>query len=62
MLPGAIALRIPRDAQSGLGGAVIRQSTILPGAARFVALVDRFTEPCHVLDIDADSWRQEKNW
>ena len=32
-----------------------------PGAACVVALVDRFTESCHVLDIDADSWRQKKN-
>ena len=35
--------------------------TIFPGAACVAALVDRFTESCHVLDIDADSWRQKKN-
>ena len=23
------------------------------------ALVDRFTENCHVIDIEADSWRQK---
>ena len=32
--------------------------TVFPGAACVVALVDRFTEHCHVLDIDGDSWRQ----
>jgi len=35
--------------------------TIFPGAACVAALVDRFTESCHVIDIDADSWRQKKN-
>ena len=35
--------------------------TTFPGAACVAALVDRFTESCHVLDIDADSWRQKKN-
>jgi DNA replication protein DnaC len=34
--------------------------TIFPGAACVAALVDRFTESCHVIDIDADSWRQKK--
>ncbi len=32
--------------------------TVFPGAACVVALVDRFTQHCHVLDIDEDSWRQ----
>ena len=32
---------------------------IFPGAACVVALVDRFAQHCHVLDIDADSWRQK---
>lgn len=32
--------------------------TVFPGAACVVALVDRFAQHCHVLDIDADSWRQ----
>lgn len=32
--------------------------TVFPGAACVVALVDRFTEHCHVIDIDGDSWRQ----
>ena len=36
-------------------------STIFPGAACVAALVDRFTESCHVLDIEGDSWRQKKN-
>ncbi len=31
---------------------------VFPGAACVVALVDRFTQHCHVLDIDGDSWRQ----
>ncbi len=34
-------------------------STVFPGAACVVALVDRFSQHCHVLDIDADSWRQK---
>ena len=28
-------------------------------AACVVALVDRFAQQCHVVDIDADSWRQK---
>ena len=32
--------------------------TIFPGAACVAALIDRFTESCHAIDIDADSWRQ----
>lgn len=35
--------------------------TIFPGAACVVALVDRFAQHCHVLDIDADSWRQKES-
>jgi len=34
-------------------------NTVFPGAACVVALVDRFAQHCHVLDIDADSWRQK---
>jgi DNA replication protein DnaC len=34
--------------------------TVFPGAACVVALVDRFTQHCHTLDIDGDSWRQHK--
>jgi DNA replication protein DnaC len=33
--------------------------TVFPGAACVVALVDRFAQHCHVLDIEADSWRQK---
>ena len=33
---------------------------VFPGAACVGALVDRFVERCHVLDIDADSWRQKR--
>jgi DNA replication protein DnaC len=31
--------------------------TVFPGAACVVALVDRFAQHCHRIDIDADSWR-----
>jgi len=31
------------------------------GAPSVAALVDRFAQHCHVLDIDADSWRQAHN-
>ena len=31
---------------------------VFPGAACVVALVDRFTQHCHALEIDGDSWRQ----
>lgn len=31
---------------------------VFPSAACVGALVDRFTEQCHFVDIDADSWRQ----
>ena len=30
---------------------------VFPGAACVVALVDRFSQNCHKVDIDADSWR-----
>lgn len=32
--------------------------SVFPGAACVGALVDRFTQHCHVLDIDGESWRQ----
>ncbi|MCP4448843.1 MAG: ATP-binding protein, partial [Myxococcales bacterium] len=35
-------------------------STIFPGAACVSALVDRFVQHCHVMDIDADSWREKE--
>jgi DNA replication protein DnaC len=34
-------------------------NTVFPGAACVIALVDRFVENCHVLDIEAESWRQK---
>lgn len=34
-------------------------ATVFPGAACVVALVDRFAQHCHVVDIEADSWRQK---
>jgi DNA replication protein DnaC len=35
--------------------------TVFPGAACVAALVDRFAQHLNVIDIDADSWRQNKN-
>ena len=32
-------------------------STIFPGAACVVAMVDRFVQHCHVMDIEGESWR-----
>ena len=31
--------------------------TVFPGAACIGALIDRFAQHCHTIDIDADSWR-----
>ena len=36
-------------------------AAVVPGAACVGALVDRFAQHCHVLDIDADSWRQKES-
>jgi DNA replication protein DnaC len=33
--------------------------SVFPGAACIVALVDRFAQHCHTIDIDADSWREQ---
>jgi len=33
--------------------------TVFPGAACVSALVDRFVQHCHVIDIEAESWRQK---
>jgi DNA replication protein DnaC len=35
--------------------------TVFPGAACVAALVDRFAQHLHTVDIDAASWRQNKN-
>ena len=35
-------------------------NTVFPSAACVVALVDRFAQHCHGVDIDADSWRQRR--
>ena len=32
---------------------------VFPGAACVVALVDRFAQHCHTVDIEADSWREK---
>jgi DNA replication protein DnaC len=32
--------------------------SVFPGAACVAAFVDRFAQHCHVLDVEADSWRQ----
>ena len=34
--------------------------TVFPGAACVAALVDRFVQHCHTLDIEAQSWRQKE--
>lgn len=34
-------------------------AAVFPGAACVVALVDRFAQHCHTVDIDADSWREK---
>lgn len=34
--------------------------SVFPGAACVAALVDRFVQHCHVVDIDADSWRRKE--
>jgi DNA replication protein DnaC len=34
--------------------------TVFPGAACVAALVDRFAQHCHLVDIDADSWRHKE--
>lgn len=34
--------------------------TVFPGAACVVALVDRFVQHCHTVDIDGESWRQKE--
>jgi DNA replication protein DnaC len=36
-------------------------STVFPGAACVSAMIDRFIQHCHVVDIDADSWRQKES-
>jgi DNA replication protein DnaC len=33
---------------------------IFPGAACVAALIDRFDQHCHLIDIDADSWRHKE--
>lgn len=35
--------------------------TVFPGAACVAAMIDRFVQHCHILDIDADSWRQKES-
>ncbi|MEO8526180.1 MAG: IS21-like element helper ATPase IstB [Caldimonas sp.] len=35
--------------------------TVFPGAACIAAMVDRFAQHCHTVDIDADSWRQKNS-
>src|SRR6266545_1701229 len=51
--------------QSGVGKTTLAQNlghfALQKGyRVRFATLVDRFTESCYTLDIDADSWRQKK--
>ncbi len=42
---------------SALNLAFKQWGTVFPGAACVVALVDRFAQHCHKLNIVADSWR-----
>lgn len=35
--------------------------SVFPGAACVAALIDRFAQHCHVIDIDADSWRNKES-
>ena len=35
---------------------------VFPGAACVVALVDRFAQHCHKVDIDAESWRERHSF
>jgi DNA replication protein DnaC len=34
---------------------------VFPGAACVSAMIDRFVQHCHIVDIDADSWRQKES-
>lgn len=36
-------------------------SSVFPEATCLSALIDRFAQHCHVVDIDADSWRQKSS-
>lgn len=36
--------------------------TVFPGAACVVALVDRFAQHCHRVEVDADSWREKNSF
>ena len=56
--PGRSQLRI--TTLSALNLAFKQWGTIFPGAACVGALVDRFTENCHVLNIEGESWRQRE--
>jgi DNA replication protein DnaC len=35
--------------------------TVFPGAACVSAMIDRFVQHCHILGIDAESWRQKES-
>jgi DNA replication protein DnaC len=35
--------------------------TVFPGAACVSAMIERFVQHCHILDIDAESWRQKES-
>jgi DNA replication protein DnaC len=35
--------------------------TVFPGAACVSAMIDRFVQHCHIVDIEADSWRQKES-
>ncbi len=44
----------------GSGDTLLPHGVWFPGAACVGALVDRFIQHCHTMDIDADSWRNKE--
>lgn len=63
-----LTLPLPRECKStrritissALNLAYKQWGTVFPGAACVAALVDRFAQHCHLVDIDADSWRHKE--
>ena len=45
---------------AGIIAALVGAAGFFPGAASVVALVDRFVQHCHVLDLEGESWRQKE--
>ena len=57
----ASSRRAPHYVRLHIQFVVQAMGTIFPGAACVAALVDRFVQHCHIIDIDADSWRQKES-